>query len=132
VRTLERALHFFAELGCAPPEAVMTDNAMVYRESHRFRDLLAANQINHIRIPPYTPRWNGKVERFILTLETERAPAGGHGGSVRPVASACSQPTLISIAPTSRTAIAISRPISRIASVSRAVECSSRRATSNA
>jgi transposase len=26
--TLERALRFFAELGCQPPEAVMTDNAM--------------------------------------------------------------------------------------------------------
>src|SRR5881409_1238974 len=34
----------------------------------------------------------------------------------------CAQPTLISIAPTSRTASAISRPISRIASVSRAVD----------
>ena len=73
VRTLERALRFFAELGCDPPEAVMTDNAMVYRNSRRFHDLLASNQITHIRIPPYTPRWNGKVERFILTLETEWA-----------------------------------------------------------
>ncbi|HEU5212166.1 MAG TPA: IS481 family transposase [Gaiellaceae bacterium] len=73
VNTLERALRFFADLGCDPPEAVMTDNAMVYRHGRRFRELLAANQINHIRIPPYTPRWNGKVERFILTLETEWA-----------------------------------------------------------
>ena len=73
VRTLERALRFFADLGCDPPEAVMTDNAMVYRHGRRFRELLAANQIKHIRIPPYTPRWNGKVERFILTLETEWA-----------------------------------------------------------
>jgi transposase InsO family protein len=73
VRTLERALRFFAELGCDPPEAVMTDNAMVYRHSRRLHELLAANEINHIRIPPYTPRWNGKVERFILTLQTEWA-----------------------------------------------------------
>src|SRR5256714_9890360 len=29
-RTLERALRFFAEHGLDPPEAVMTDNAMVY------------------------------------------------------------------------------------------------------
>jgi transposase InsO family protein len=73
VRTLQRALRFFAELGCDAPEAVMTDNAMVYRHSSRFRDLLTTNAITHIRIPPYTPRWNGKVERFIQTLETEWA-----------------------------------------------------------
>src|SRR4051794_27656622 len=40
-RTLERALRFFAELGLDPPEAVMTDNAMVYRNSRRFAELLA-------------------------------------------------------------------------------------------
>ena len=27
----------------------------------------------HIRTPPYTPRWNGKVERFIQTLDDEWA-----------------------------------------------------------
>ena len=40
VRTLERALAFFAELGLGSPEAVMTDNAMVYRNSRRFQTLL--------------------------------------------------------------------------------------------
>jgi transposase InsO family protein len=72
-RTLERALRFFAELGLEPPEAVMTDNAMVYRNSHRFRELLDRAAIRHIRTPIYTPRWNGKVERFILTLQNEWA-----------------------------------------------------------
>jgi transposase InsO family protein len=72
-RTLERALRFFAELGLAPPEAVMTDNALVYRRSRRFSDLLEANQIRHIRTPIYTPRWNGKAERFIQTLQNEWA-----------------------------------------------------------
>jgi transposase InsO family protein len=72
-RTLERALCFFAQLGLDPPEAVMTDNAMVYRRSRRYQQLLARHAIRHIRIPAYTPRWNGKVERFILTLETEWA-----------------------------------------------------------
>jgi transposase InsO family protein len=72
-RTLERALRFFAELGLEPPEAVMTDNAMVYRNSYRFRELLDRAEIRHIRTPIYTPRWNGKVERFILTLQNEWA-----------------------------------------------------------
>ena len=73
LRTLERALRFFSELGLGPPEALMTDNAMVYRHSRSLRELLEAEQIRHIRIPPYTPRWNGKVERFIQTLQNEWA-----------------------------------------------------------
>jgi transposase InsO family protein len=72
-RTLERVLRFFAELGLDPPEAVMTDNAMVYRNSRRFSELLTSQQLRHIRTPAYTPRWNGKVERFIQTLQNEWA-----------------------------------------------------------
>jgi transposase InsO family protein len=72
-RTLERALRFFAELGLDPPEAVMTDNAFVYRHGRRFNDLLHAHTIKHILTPPYTPRWNGKAERFIRTLQDEWA-----------------------------------------------------------
>ncbi len=74
-RTLERALRFFAELGLDPPEAVMTDNAFVYTHSRRFRTLLASVGARHIRIPKGTPRWNGKVERFIQTLQNEWAYA---------------------------------------------------------
>ncbi len=73
VRTLTRALAFFGELGLEAPEAVMTDNAMVYRNSHRFQALLDGHGIHHIRTPAYTPRWNGKVERFIQTLQQEWA-----------------------------------------------------------
>ena len=73
--TLERAIAWFASLGLDPPEAVMTDNAMVYRSSHRFQQLLAARQIRHIRTPPYTPRSNGKAEPFIQTLQVEWAYA---------------------------------------------------------
>ena len=71
--TLERALRFFAELGLDPPEAVMTDNALVYVRGRRFNQLLANAGIRHIRTPIYTPRWNGKVERFIRTLQDEWA-----------------------------------------------------------
>jgi len=73
LRTLQRALRFFAEHGLQPPEALMTDNAMVYRHSRGLRKLLEADQIRHILIPPYTPRWNGKAERFIQTLQNEWA-----------------------------------------------------------
>jgi hypothetical protein len=37
--------------------------------------VLAAAGARHIRTPPYTPRWNGKVERFIGTLQQEWAYA---------------------------------------------------------
>lgn len=74
-RTLERALGWFAELGLDPPEAVMTDNHMIYRRSRRFAAVLEAAAARHIRTPSYTPRWNGKVERFIQTLQNEWAYA---------------------------------------------------------
>ena len=73
--TLERALAWFASLGLHPPEAVMTDNAMVYRHSRAFAAVLAAHGARHILTPPYTPRWNGKAERFIQTLQREWAYA---------------------------------------------------------
>lgn len=71
--TLRRAIAWMREQGCGPVQAVMTDNAMVYRHNRSFRELLAQHGAQHIRIPPYTPRWNGKVERFIQTLDTEWA-----------------------------------------------------------
>jgi transposase InsO family protein len=74
-RTLERALAELAALGLQPPEAVMTDRAFVYTQSRRFRQLLAASGARHIVTPPYTPRWNGKVEAFINTLQQEWAHA---------------------------------------------------------
>ena len=73
-RTLERALAHFAELGLRAPQAVMTDNAKVYG-SHRFQGVLTATGARHITPPPYTPRWNGKAERVIRTLQDEWAYA---------------------------------------------------------
>jgi transposase InsO family protein len=73
--TLERALAHFAELGLPAPQAVMTDNAMVYTRSRRFKAILGRVGARHITPPPYTPRWNGKAERVIRTLQDEWAYA---------------------------------------------------------
>ena len=72
---LARAIAHFAEFGLAAPQAVMTDNALVYTNSRRFRQLLATVGATHITPPPYTPRWNGKAERVIRTLQDEWAYA---------------------------------------------------------
>jgi transposase InsO family protein len=72
---LARAIDHFRELGLEPPEAVMTDNAYAYTKSRAFAAVLAAHSTRQIVIPPYTPRWNGKVERFIQTLKSEWARA---------------------------------------------------------
>jgi transposase InsO family protein len=53
----------------------MTDNAFVYRHGREFHRVLADLGARHILTPPYTPRWNGKVERFIQTLDNEWAKA---------------------------------------------------------
>jgi transposase InsO family protein len=74
-RFLARALTHFAELGLQPPTAVMTDNAFCYRNSRAFQQQLRSIGARHITPPPYTPRWNGKVERFIQTLKREWADA---------------------------------------------------------
>ncbi|MDX6653313.1 MAG: hypothetical protein QOH18_5 [Solirubrobacterales bacterium] len=70
---LARAIGHFASLGLEAPEAVMSDNAFAYRNSRAFKAVLEANGARHILTPPYTPRWNGKVERFIQTLKQEWA-----------------------------------------------------------
>ena len=71
--TLKRAARWFLEQGCGPVEAVMSDNARCYSQSFAFRDALTELGARHILIPPYTPRWNGKIERFFGTLEDEWA-----------------------------------------------------------
>jgi transposase InsO family protein len=71
--TLRRAGAWMREQGCGPTEAVMTDNAFAYRHSRAFAAVLDELGARHIRTPPYTPRWNGKVERFIQTLDDEWA-----------------------------------------------------------
>lgn len=70
---LGRAIEHFATLGIKAPEAVMSDNAFAYRKSNSFKATLEDHGARHILTPPYTPRWNGKVERFIQTLKREWA-----------------------------------------------------------
>jgi transposase InsO family protein len=71
--TLRRAAIWMAEQGCGPVQAVMSDNAKCYSVSRDFARALADLDARHILIPPRTPRWNGKVERFFRTLDTEWA-----------------------------------------------------------
>ena len=68
----ERALHWFAGHGITA-RRLMTDGAMSYRRNRSLRELLDAYGIGHIIPPPYTPRWNGKVERFHQTMQREWA-----------------------------------------------------------
>jgi transposase InsO family protein len=72
---LARALAHFVGLGLEPAEAVMTDGALAYRRGAAFQAALARSGARQIVIPPYTPRWNGKAERFIGTLKAEWAYA---------------------------------------------------------
>lgn len=67
-----RALAWFQTQGITP-KRMMTDGAWAYRRNKTLRELLTAQQITHIVTPPYTPRWNGKVERFHQTMEREWA-----------------------------------------------------------
>jgi len=70
---LERAVGWFAAQGVTI-ERVLTDNGGGYR-SHAWRDRCADLGIPHTRTRPYTPRTNGKVERFNRTLLDEWAYA---------------------------------------------------------
>lgn len=70
---LERALHWFRSLG-VESERVMTDNAWAYK-SHRWNEAIASSALRHIKTRPYTPRTNGKAERFIQTCLREWAYA---------------------------------------------------------
>jgi Integrase core domain/leucine-zipper of insertion element IS481 len=69
---VERALAWFADHGITA-RRLMTDGAWSYTRNRALRDLLTDHEIRHIVTPPYTPRWNGKVERFHQTMEREWA-----------------------------------------------------------
>lgn len=67
------ALRWFRSRGIKV-ERVMTDNGSAY-VSRLFAKALRWLDIRHIRTRPYTPRTNGKAERFIQTLLREWAYA---------------------------------------------------------
>ena len=70
----QRALDWFLQHGIVA-ERLMTDNAFAYIHNRSLRELLEARAIRHIRTRPYTPRTNGKVERYQQTLQREWAYA---------------------------------------------------------
>lgn len=70
---LTRARAWFAARGVCF-RRVMTDNGAGYR-SDAFGHLVAAIGARHLRTRPYTPRTNGKAERFIQTCKRDWAYA---------------------------------------------------------
>ena len=70
---LDRALAWLGSQGISV-ERVMTDNGSAYR-SKAFRAAVTAAGAKHKRTRPYTPRTNGKAERFIQTSLREWAYA---------------------------------------------------------
>jgi transposase InsO family protein len=76
---LLRALRWFRAHGIRA-ERVMTDNGSAYR-SRRFAKALRLLCIRHICTRPYTPKTNGKAERFIQTLQREWAYGLAHPSS---------------------------------------------------
>ena len=70
----KRALDWFLDHGIVA-ERLMTDNAFTYIHNKTFKALLHARAIDHLRTRPYTPRTNGKVERYQQTLQREWAYA---------------------------------------------------------
>ena len=68
---LARAIGFYADHGIRI-ERVLTDNGSCYR-SQRFAATCRRLGIRQLFTRPYTPRTNGKAERFIQTLQNRWA-----------------------------------------------------------
>ena len=73
VAFLRAAVAYYKSLGVTV-ERVMTDNGSCYR-SKAFARACRKLRLKHIRTQPYTPRTNGKAERFIQTSLREWAYA---------------------------------------------------------
>jgi transposase InsO family protein len=79
VAFLEAAIAYYAKLGVRI-ERVMTDNGSCYR-SMRFRTVCKQHGLRQIFTKPYTPKTNGKAERFIQTALREWAYAQAYNNS---------------------------------------------------
>lgn len=73
VAFLKAAIAYYKSLGVTV-QRVMTDNGSCYR-SKAFAKACKQLKIRHIRTRPYTPKTNGKAERFIQTSLREWAYA---------------------------------------------------------
>ena len=78
---LRAALAYYQSLGVAVSR-VMTDNGACYK-AFAFRDACRTLGLKHIRTRPYTPRTNGKAERFIQTALREWAYARAYRNSTQ-------------------------------------------------
>ena len=78
---LKAALAYYESLGIKV-ERVMTDNGACYK-SFAFRRACKRFGLRHVRTKPYTPRTNGKAERFIQTSLREWAYAQAYRTSRR-------------------------------------------------
>jgi len=76
---LKEAVAYYDRLG-VKVERVMTDNGPCY-QSFAFRRACKCLAIRHIRTKPYTPRTNGKAERFIQSSLREWAYAQAYPNS---------------------------------------------------
>jgi transposase InsO family protein len=79
VAFLKAAVAYYASLGVIILR-VMTDNGSCYR-SKAFRKACADLELKHIRTRPYTPKTNGKAERFVQTSLREWAYAQAYQSS---------------------------------------------------
>src|SRR6201999_3126354 len=73
VAFLKAAVAYYESLGVTVSQ-VMTDNGACYK-SFAFREACRDLGLKHIRTKPYTPKTNGKAERFIQTALREWAYA---------------------------------------------------------
>jgi transposase InsO family protein len=78
---LRAALAYYASLGITVAR-VMTDNGSCYK-AFAFRDACRNLGLKHLRTKPYTPKTNGKAERFIQTALREWAYAQAYPTSNR-------------------------------------------------
>lgn len=79
VAFLKAAVAYYASLGVTV-QRVMTDNGSCYR-SKAFAKICKKLGLKHIRTRPYTPKTNGKAERFIQTSLREWAYARAYNTS---------------------------------------------------